>query len=117
MCRITMQHLIDAGACREAKIRFRELFGESVEVTEEAAAAVAREFNWNWAAVNLLSEPARATYWRVSRVSLEKYLLARHVAEVEGRGFVAEWTEYRRVAATCFARLYMDTWPRGDDAR
>ena len=47
---LTLQTLIDYGACEEQVEEFRKRFGENVEVTEKLAASVADEFDWNWAA-------------------------------------------------------------------
>jgi hypothetical protein len=47
--------LEQAGACKSQLDLFNRLYGDSVIVTEEAAADVASLFEWTWAAENLLS--------------------------------------------------------------
>lgn len=51
---ITFETLREKNACQ--RWSFRELFGDSVVVTEELAAEHAGRFDWNWAAHNLLPE-------------------------------------------------------------
>ena len=107
MTTITVRQLIDAGACKPEVNIFRWRYGDSVEVTEEAAAAVANDFDWDWAAKNFLTLDAYPKYHRVSE----------HAWEEHRRGDRSSWPEFQRVRATCFARLYMDTWPSGDHDR
>ena len=73
--RITYQMLMDRGACEQERITFIKLFGrgnEGVEVTVEAAKAVASEFDWEWA-VEYLIGWKEYTYWlnRVKRASVD----------------------------------------------
>ncbi len=60
--KITYRALKLAGACSKQLNEFKQRFGESVDVTEEACVAVSQEFNWDWAARNLLSQPAWKVY-------------------------------------------------------
>jgi hypothetical protein len=48
--KITVAMLKEAGACKPQIEDFERRFGDEVEVTVEAAVAVAWEFNWDWAA-------------------------------------------------------------------
>jgi len=128
MCTITVRQLIDAGACRDAKIRFRELFGDRVEVTEDAALAVADDIDWDWAADHFLSVHARAEYERVKAADHDEYgrvVALREYRRMEEDAWAkyermraAAWAKYRRVAAAAraeyervkartFARLYL----------
>ena len=59
---LTVADLKKVGDCEEQTERFRELFGAEVLVTVELAAKHASDFDWNWAAMKLLSAPARAAY-------------------------------------------------------
>ncbi len=61
--KITIERLKACGACEASCIRFAELFGAEVEVTEEVCVHASRDFDWFWAADILLSEGARAL-WR-----------------------------------------------------
>ena len=57
---LTLATLVRKGACREQREKFAKLFGKSVEITEALCAEHANEFNWDWAARNLLSASASA---------------------------------------------------------
>ena len=105
---ITIQMLHDKGACPDQVALFEELFGDVVEVTEEACIAVAGSFDWAWAARNLLTAPARVEYERVTapaRVEYERVTAAAW-AEYE-RVTAAAWAEYDRVTAAAFARAFL----------
>lgn len=62
---ITMQMLINKGACDDQVDLFAQTFGESVIVTLKRAEKVASLFDWDWAAC-LLDAPALAEYERVT---------------------------------------------------
>ena len=59
---ITLALLERKQACRPQLDAFRELFGESVEVTEALCVQHASVFNWGWAADRLLNSSARKAY-------------------------------------------------------
>jgi len=59
---LTYRKLKLAGACSQQLKRFRELFPDGVDVTAAACASVAKEFDWDWAARNLLPSRLRAGY-------------------------------------------------------
>jgi hypothetical protein len=63
---LKLSQLIAANACQWQVDKFRARFGEFVEVTRELCESVANEFDFDWAAANLLSAPARAKYKRVA---------------------------------------------------
>ena len=46
---LTLQTLIDKGACSEQVELFRAKFGESVRVTQRLCVSVADAFDWDWA--------------------------------------------------------------------
>lgn len=54
MPKVTLEDLVNRGACHNYRVKFRELFGEEVEVTVELCVKHAQDFNWNWARDNLL---------------------------------------------------------------
>ena len=93
---LTLQTLIDKGACSEQVELFRTRFGTSVRVTQRLCVSVADAFAWGWAAQHLLSAPAWAEYVRVNAAAQ---------AEHE-RVWAAAWAEYDRVTARTFAKLY-----------
>lgn len=45
-----------SGACDEYVQRFRERFGDSVEVTEALCAEQAQDWNWHWAGHSFLDD-------------------------------------------------------------
>lgn len=59
---ITLDRLRQAEACKSQRDLFRELFGESVTVTEAIVSRHARDFNWRWAARYLLPDSAWNEY-------------------------------------------------------
>ena len=83
---ITLAQLKSKQACADQQVLFKELFGTSVMVTEEACVAVADKFDWGWAAQNLLSNSARDQYNKVCATA---------------------WSEHIKVCASTFARLYL----------
>lgn len=54
MPKITLEDLVNRGACHNYRVKFRDLFGEEVEVTVELCVKYAQDFDWNWARDNLL---------------------------------------------------------------
>ena len=60
--RITLQQLIDKGACAGQVRLFKRRYGGSVRVTKRECIAAAQLFDWDWAAQNLLSAPARRAW-------------------------------------------------------
>lgn len=58
--KITLKML--EGACEPQRDLFSELFGEEVELTLELCIEHAAEFDWYWAAQNLLSPKSTAEY-------------------------------------------------------
>ena len=63
---ISVAKLRKLGACHSQVDKFNKIFGDkSVAVTVELCVAHAQDFNWDWAANNLLTAPAEAEYDRV----------------------------------------------------
>ena len=71
--KITIQQLINKDACQSQVDKFRELFGESVDVTPELCLSVASEFDWDWAARNFLSAAALKLYKETRAAALKLY--------------------------------------------
>ena len=57
---LTLQTLINKGACSSQVELFRSMFGKQVRVTQKLCASVADKFDFRWAASHLLSAPAWA---------------------------------------------------------
>ena len=60
---ITIAKLQQLDACPSQIIRFKELFGTEVKVTEELCVQYAQEFDFSWAAKNFLPITAQEVYW------------------------------------------------------
>lgn len=91
---ITLKEMQDSGACEKSVKRFRRIFGESLELTDESIAKVAPFFDWDCAATKLLSEEQAETYERlVAPASIafdhddnfKKYLIAASKAWLAAR--------------------------------
>ena len=59
---ITAKKLESLGACANQVELFRHLFGERQKVTVDLCRKYAANFDWDWAAANLLSAPAWKAY-------------------------------------------------------
>ena len=106
--RITDAQLRAAGACCDQLPLFRRKFGNSVEVTVQLAESVASEFDWDWAARNLLKAPAWAEYDRVTAPARAEYDRVTAAARAEcDRVRAAARAEYDRVRAAAFATAYI----------
>ena len=62
--KVTATQLRKLRACQEQVDLFVATFGESVEITEALCLEHAGNFDWDWAAYNLLPAPAWADYER-----------------------------------------------------
>ncbi len=94
--KLTLQTLIDKRACKDQVALFREMFGDSVEITEELCASFAR-FDFTWAAQHLLSVAAWDDYLRNRETAWADYL------RIKGS---APRADYARSRAITFAKLY-----------
>ncbi len=86
--RITAGQLERAGACRDVVLRFCDLFGDEVRVTEALARKHSAEFDWDWAAHRLLR----------TATAREAYEKAKTPA----------WEAYEKATATAWARAYLE---------
>ena len=109
--KITLRTLEAKGACRDQCKRFAALFPEGVEVTEALCIEHAAEFNWDWAAQNLLTDSAWAEYHRTTASAWAKHDRARASAWAEHQCYerttAPAWVKYDRVTAATFAKLYL----------
>ena len=71
---ISVAKLRKLGACQSQVAKFKEIFGDkSVAVTVELCVAHAQDFNWDWAAGNVLTASAKAEYNRVAASAMAEY--------------------------------------------
>ena len=70
---LTIKDLRVAGACADQVKLFEQHFGDGGTVTLAKVRKVASLFNWNWAALHLLSPAGRAEYNRVSAPAWAEY--------------------------------------------
>jgi hypothetical protein len=94
---LKLQTIIDKRACPEQVKLFRKVFGKSVRVTEPLCVRMANQFDFTWAAQNLLTPEGVTEYTRVIAPALAEYARVRAPA----------WAEYERVSALAFARWYL----------
>ena len=112
---ITIDMLYARDACQPQVDLFSHLFGQSAEVTPEACTAVADQFDWTWAAHNLLPSPLWAEYKRQRAPLWDEYdrqcdEYARQCAPLRAeyeRQCAALRGEYDRRCAALFAALYL----------
>lgn len=104
---LSLQTLIDKGACLSQVELFREKFGESVEVTESLANQVVHEFDFDWAARHLLSTPTYKEYKKLCAPAYEEYKKMRDLVYKEYKTVCGlAYEEYKKVCAIAFAKLY-----------
>ena len=116
---ITLTQLRKLRACSDSLTRFRELFGDSVELTVELAEKHASDFPANWCERYLLNRYARAEFKRVrfaawaecersAAPARAEYERVEAAARAEFKRVEAPArAEYERRAARCFAELYI----------
>ena len=114
---LTLKRLKGAKACNEQVILFSTCFGKQVEVTEDLALAHASDFDWDWAARNLLDAPARAEYDKVRATAQAEYYKACATAWAEyDKACAPARAEYDKVRATAraeYAKACAPAWARG----
>ena len=118
---VTLEQLRSLGACSSQLKKFEEYFGSKFEVTEVLCVAHAHDFDWNWAAYNLLTAsaltayervraPARTEYQRVEALAwAEYYRVKAPVLDEYDRVTAPALAEYERVRASAWARAFLDT--------
>ena len=90
---ITLRQLERLEACEEARDKFQELFGDSVEVTIELAKKHASDFPIDWVARRTLEASAWGEYERARASAREKYVRAKRASAREKyvRAKAAAW--------------------------
>jgi hypothetical protein len=109
---LTLQTLKDKKACTVQLLLFKQLFGESVEISESACILVADKFDWNWAANKLLSTSARKAYNEATASALKAYCEAKASA---GKAYyeatAPAWQAYCEVSESAGKAYYEATAP------
>lgn len=115
---VTLAQLREAGACSNQLALFEKLFGGCAKVTEQTCLAVYDKFDWDWAAENLLIEPAQNMYQEAERVAWyiysEAMLSARDTYykttifawKIYEEAETSNWSTYDKAKAKAFARAY-----------
>jgi hypothetical protein len=78
--KITARLLKTKGACKGQVAKFTELFPKGVEVTEALCVIHAQDFDWNWAAYNLLPPELWKVYMETKDAASKVYDKARDAA-------------------------------------
>jgi hypothetical protein len=90
---ITYEILKAKGACEGQALRFKALFPDGCTVTAALCGTHTSEFEWSWAAKNLLSPSARAEYMRARAPAWAGY----------ERACAPAWAEYEQACAPALA--------------
>jgi hypothetical protein len=99
MSDITYQQLADMGACADQLEKFRELFGDSVEIAP-GLAEYASAFDWDRLARKALPAPGLAEFMRATAPAWAEYERVRSAARAEFERVIAPAeAEYERVIA------------------
>jgi hypothetical protein len=132
MRKLTLKTLIAKGACKDQVELFKAAFGGRVDVTVALCVKHAGQFDWSWAARNLLSEAGRTDYDRARAPAWADYERAiveasadYDSATVEAsivyhRATAPAWAEYNRamaVARAGYNRARAPAWADYDRAR
>ena len=110
--KLTLQQLVNAGACPSALDEFRRRFGAEVAVTARTAVAVAGVFDFDWAAYCLLSAPARAARDKAIALARAAYDKATATAwAAYDKATATAWAAYDKAIARAFAHAYNEDKP------
>ena len=130
MAKITLSQLETLNACLGQRKVFKELFGNSVEITLDLAEKYFDKFDSDWAANNLLKpeylneylkimdsayaeyrkirNPAYTEYEKIRDSAYTEYLKIRDSAYAEYRKIAdSAYAEYRKNKAKAFVELYI----------
>ncbi len=77
---LTLETLKLMNACYGQALLFQELFGDSVEITPELCIKHANDFDYNWAARNLLSKTGYDKYLIEKNAAWDKYRSEKNAA-------------------------------------
>ena len=105
---ITLRQLERLEACEEARDKFQELFGDSVEVTIELAKKHASDFPIDWVAQHTLGAAARDEYVRAEASARDEWERAKASAWDEyDRAAASAWDECVRATASAWATEFL----------
>jgi hypothetical protein len=93
---ITLKMLKKAGACQDQVDLFEKLFGKSVIPTRELALEHASDFDFQWAAENLLTSQSLKAYEKTEALAWKAYKKATALAlkaceEARALAFLKQW--------------------------
>ena len=101
---LTIKDLRAADACEKQVKLFEQHFGDGGTVTLAKVRKVASLFDWNWAALHLLSPARWAEYYRVKASARAEYNRAEASALAEHkRATTPALAKYNRVTASAWA--------------
>ena len=100
----THKQLVQLGACSDQADQLFELFGDkTVKVTRALCIKHAADFDFDWAARNLLPTPALVEYEKVRAPAWAEYKKVEAPALAEYEKVEAPaWAEYKKAAAAAF---------------
>jgi hypothetical protein len=101
---ITLQMLVEAGACQDQVDLFEKLFGKSVVPTRELALKHAGQFRWHWASENLLTSRSLKAYDRAIAPAWKAFEAAWPLTSEAFREIIALKTHDEAVEAVNEAR-------------
>jgi hypothetical protein len=78
--KLTAKMLRDKKACAGELRLFHRITGGEVDITVEWCCENAPKFDWDWAAANLLTAPARAAYVQAKAAAMEAFGQAKAAA-------------------------------------
>jgi len=70
---ITYKQLIDKNACEKQRKLFKEIFGQSVTLTQDIVKKYGSQFDVNWLAKNFLNEKDYREYYEKREPFLKEY--------------------------------------------
>ena len=111
---LTLKTLKSKNACREQVVLFRQLFGDSVVVTPELCVKHKNDFDFAWAAKNLLSKTAHDKYYAERNVAYKKYREEKNAAWHRYTTKTNEaWNMFSAERASTFGNAYVNDTHNG----
>jgi hypothetical protein len=98
MAKITLSQLETANACGGQRKLFKELFGDSIEITIDLAEKYFDKFDVDWVAESLLNSEYLAEYEKIRDSAWGEYLKITKPAYAEYEKIVdSDWGEFRKI--------------------
>jgi hypothetical protein len=101
---VTYRMLVSKGACVAQRDKFCQLYPNGVIITRELCVKHATDFDWNWAARNLLSGSARDAYLAVRAVIDAAYVAAMVSADATYAAGDGPYSAYDAIVAYATAK-------------